>query len=140
MANISAAQTPAPAAAAVPTPRTPDGHPDLTGNWSFNFLSVIAKADVSPDGKQRAVLFSAKDGDPQNIGNGVPAQRRAANKNKPPHKPELWKKVEELDDDSNKTDPTAFSCLPPGVPRIGAPTQIVQTPGWVTLFTMAAGA
>ena len=119
-----------------PTPRTADGHPDLTGNWSFNFLNTggFVKADISADGKERGILFSAKDGDVRNIGNGIPAERRAANKNKPPYKPDLWKKVEDLDDNSNKTDPTAFSCLPPGVPRIGAPTQILQSPGWVVLF------
>ncbi len=118
----------------VATPRTADGHPDLTGDWSVNFLSVIAKGEVSPDGKERAVLFAAPNGDVKNIGNGDPAARRAANKNKPPYKPELVKKWEALDDDSNHTDPTAFSCLPPGVPRIGAPSQILQTPGWVVFF------
>jgi hypothetical protein len=123
--------------AAAPTPRTPDGHPDLTGNWSFNFLSIIAKADISADGKDRAVLFAAKDGDVRNIGNGDPASRRAAAKNKPPYKPELVKKWEELDDNSNKTDPTGFSCLPPGVPRIGAPSQILESPNWVVFFYSA---
>jgi hypothetical protein len=117
-----------------PTPRTPDGHPDLTGDWGFRMPAGLAKGFVSEDGKERAVLFGVPQGDIRNIGTTIPAQRRLHDKNRPPYKPELEKKVEDLDDHSNQTDPTGFSCLPPGIPRIGTPSQIMESPGWVVFF------
>jgi hypothetical protein len=149
-ATSAANQTASPA----PTPRTADGHPDLTGSWAggFGFPGLGApppgapaaggrgaggfgfKVEISPDGKQRALLGSAPDGDITKAFIRLPADRRKNDTNRPEYKPEFVAKVIELDDNSNKTDPTTFNCLPPGVPRIGAPSQILQTPGWVVLF------
>ena len=47
--------------------------------------------------------------------------------NPPPYKPELLAKVKELASDKIHNDPE-FHCKPAGVPRAGAPRQIVQTP------------
>ena len=60
-------------------------------------------------------------------------ERRAAAPNKPPYKPELLGKVKELSDKQSKLDP-AFYCRPEGVPRMGPPNQIVQTPGQVVFL------
>jgi hypothetical protein len=49
-----------------------------------------------------------------------------ASVNKPSYKPEYLAKVAELNATQLKTDP-AWSCFPPGVPRIGPPQQIVQS-------------
>ena len=58
---------------------------------------------------------------------------RAAASNKPEYKPELLAKVKELSDKQGVLDP-AFYCKPQGVPRMGPPTQIVQTPGQVVFL------
>ena len=49
----------------------------------------------------------------------------------PQYKPEFQAKVEMMGKDPNHYDPTIYSCLPPGVPRMGAPTMITETPGVV---------
>jgi hypothetical protein len=59
--------------------------------------------------------------------------RKAAAANKPPYKPELAAKLKEASDLQSKLDP-AFYCKPEGVPRMGAPSQIVQTPGQVVFL------
>jgi hypothetical protein len=58
---------------------------------------------------------------------------RAAAPNKPEYRPELLAKVKELSDKQGVLDP-AFYCKPQGVPRMGPPTQIVQTPGQVVFL------
>jgi hypothetical protein len=58
---------------------------------------------------------------------------RAAAPNKPEYKPELLAKVKDLSDKQGVLDP-AFYCKPQGVPRMGAPTQIVQTQGQVVFL------
>jgi hypothetical protein len=58
---------------------------------------------------------------------------RAAAPNKPEYKPELLEKVKYLSDRQDILDP-AFYCKPQGVPRMGPPTQIVQTPGQVVFL------
>src|SRR5947209_19320343 len=55
---------------------------------------------------------------------------RAAAPNKPEYKPALLEKVKYLSDRQDILDP-AFYCKPQGVPRMGPPSQIVQTPGQV---------
>ena len=45
----------------------------------------------------------------------------------PMYKPEFWEKVQQLDREGTPEDP-AFHCKPAGVPRMGPPNKIVQTP------------
>ena len=52
---------------------------------------------------------------------------RRADPNKPLYKPEFWEKVQKLDQNGNAEDPS-FGCMPGGVPRMGPPAKIVQTP------------
>jgi hypothetical protein len=47
--------------------------------------------------------------------------------NLPKYKPEFWDQVQDLDLNGNKQDPW-LECQPAGVPRLGHPTQIIQTP------------
>jgi hypothetical protein len=49
----------------------------------------------------------------------------------PQYKPEFKDKVVMMGKDPNHYDPTIYSCLPPGVPRIGAPNMITETDGVV---------
>jgi hypothetical protein len=63
----------------------------------------------------------------------ISVERRAASSNKPVYKPEFLAKVKELSDLQAKLDP-AFYCKLPGVPRMGAPAQIVQHRDLVVLL------
>jgi hypothetical protein len=129
--------------AAVSTPRTPDGKPDLSGMWNGSVTGALA-----------GVGFTQRTDDSGNIVRLVPSRRcgpnqegckentnqnndgeftNRTNANRPLYKPEYWEKVQELDYNLNFTDP-AFRCLPPGVPRIGPPTKIVQTASEVIFF------
>jgi hypothetical protein len=117
------------AASAAPTPHTPDGHPDLNGMWvspggGGNF------AVVSADGKERKVLFSPLDDGGNKARDPVPPM----GPNQPSYKAEYQTAVQTNWFDTNHHDPTAFVCKNPGVPRIGAPDDIVQTPGQVVLL------
>jgi hypothetical protein len=122
--------------AAVPTPRTADGHPDLNGVWGSG---AAATANSVQKGNALVVLFPLNGADPfegQNLFKELDRQavvRKAAAPNKPPYKPELAAKVQELSDKQTRLDP-AFYCKPEGVPRVGAPNQIVQTPGQVVFL------
>ena len=53
--------------------------------------------------------------------------------NPPPYKPALLAKVKKLASDKVRYDPT-FYCKPAGVPRAGAPRQIIQTPKLTVLL------
>jgi hypothetical protein len=105
-----------------PTPRRPDGHPDLTGNWQssgffnwrygFRRCGPTQAADCSPTINQTMDYeFEA----PSRFG-----------PNRPLYKPEHWDKVQNLDMWTNKDDPV-MTCQPLGIPRHGAPARITQT-------------
>lgn len=114
-----------------PVPRTADGHPDLNGVWG-------TRRQIAPNSVQKGntliVLFPLEDADPfegQDLFGQLDRRgsaRKAAAPNKPPYKPELAAKLKETSDLQSRLDP-AFYCKPQGVPRMGAPGQIVQTPG-----------
>jgi hypothetical protein len=54
----------------------------------------------------------------------------------PSYKPEFLAKVQDLNVHENEVDP-AFHCHPAGVPRMGPPRQIVQTPGLMVFLYMS---
>ncbi len=114
--NYSAEAAKNPGAATRPTPRVADGHPDLNGVWHHFFgIGTIQKVGenfvvggaFSP---QSAALYATPLGDP-----------------KPEYKPELVAKVKLLNESQTKEDAT-LHCVPPGVPRLGPPHEIVYTP------------
>jgi len=113
--------------------READGRPDLTGVWGGAAETVKA---LSP-GESTRILFPVRTGpDDKRIFDEMDRaakERQAAEPNKPPYKPELMEKVQLLSDKRQFNDP-AFYCKPLGVPRIGPPSQIVQTPGLVVLL------
>ena len=135
-ASTAAAQQRAPAAAPAnaddparkPTPKLPDGHPDLNGYWA---AGRGPDTPVNSEFGQRSPFI--KRGDWRN------AKEAYADPNQPPYKPELNAKVEELAKNESKMD-TAFFCKPGGVPRIGPPHAIVQAPGMPIVFLYQLGA
>lgn len=149
------AQTPAAtagdAAASVQTPRMPDGRPNLSGMWSGGAVDVDPERPPQPQnfvvvgGKLEASgnvteLYRARGCHP-----GMRSCHAAVNQstdstftgrldpNRPLYKPQYWDRVQYLDRHTNSEDPT-FSCDPRGVPRIGTPQKIVQTPTEIILF------
>src|SRR5262245_41268324 len=109
-------------------PKLPDGHPDLNGYWA---ISRGPDTPVNSEFGQRNPFI--KRGDWRN------AKEAYADPNQPPYKPELKAKVDELARNESKMD-TAFFCKPGGVPRIGPPHAIVQTPGMPIIFLYQLGA
>lgn len=104
-------------AAEKPTPRMPDGHPDLNGYWNHD-LEPSADTHVG----NVTYLFGENGGNPKAAGRG---SGRPPNPNQPSYKPELVAKVKDLAEHQTKYDP-AYFCKPLGVPRVGAPAQIIQ--------------
>ena len=107
--------------------------PDFNGIWGVAPLPPPIKA-----GESVRWLLPLKGVNPEgtDVFKGLDRWQvdgRAAAPNKPQYKPELLAKVKELSDKQGVLDP-AFYCKPQGVPRMGAPTQIVQTPGQIVFL------
>jgi hypothetical protein len=136
------------AAAANPQmPRTPDGHPDLSGRWGGGAGGAIGTGTVQgldkngnrvtyanlEEAKANATKIFARNYVARH-GNPTWAERDQGmddryrdNLNPPLYKPEFWDRVQYLDMHGNYLD-TAFLCAPVGLPRIGPPVRIIQTP------------
>jgi hypothetical protein len=122
----TAAQAAIKAAAEKPTPRLPDGHPDLNGSWGAPEFDTSAHQDVN--GNFYIDVPPANGGTVPKVNATLDEQlQHVTDPNPPPYKPELLAKVKQLASDKIHNDPE-FHCKPAGVPRAGAPRQIVQTP------------
>jgi len=98
-----------------------DSHPDLSGVWN----GAVA-ARVLASGDKQGLILAARDGTLINFERDNALIRRM-DPNKPVYKPEYWEKVQKLDQDGNNQDPS-YGCMPQGLPRMGPPMKIVQTP------------
>jgi hypothetical protein len=120
------------AASAKPTPRAANGRPDLNGSWGAPELPLNAHQDSQ--GNFYINAPASKGGTAPKLDASLSEQlRHVVDPNPPPYKPELLAKVKELASDKVRYDPT-FYCKPAGVPRVGAPRQIVQTPKLTVLL------
>lgn len=130
--TVSAGSVPDNSAMHSATPRTADGKPDLSGLWvpANNASPLIIRKDE--EGRTTKLLFPAPDAD-EAKGDALNRARRAAAPNQPPYKPELLEKVKYLDEHANEFD-GVIHCQPAGVPRMGPPQQIVETPGQVVFL------
>lgn len=114
--NYAAEAAKNPGAATRPTPKMADGHPDLNGVWHHFFgIGTIEKVGES------FVIGGAFN--PKN----APLYTAPLNDANPEYKPAFAAKVKSLNDNQVHEDP-ALHCMPPGVPRLGPPHQIVHTP------------
>ena len=107
--------------------------PDFNGVWGAAQLPPAAKP-----GQSVRWLLPLKGVDPEGTDvfkglDRIQVNNRAAATNKPEYKPEFLAKVKEFSDKQGVLDP-AFYCKPQGVPRMGPPSQIVQTPGQVVFL------
>jgi hypothetical protein len=134
-AAIHAAPNPMPApvtpvtlTASGDTPRLPNGHPDLTGNWNsagMNWRYGNRRCDpTQQEGCSRALN--------QTMDFEFEAPSRFG-PNRPLYKPEYWDKIQELDMWTNKDDPV-MTCQPLGNPRQGPPRRIVQSDKDIIFF------
>ena len=113
-----------PAAASNETPRTADGKPDLGGRWGGGGGGG-RRPKVDDDGVLR-IGGNYRKGNPTNGERDSGLEQRVG-PNFPLYKPEHWERVDNLDNHGNVED-SAFHCMPAGVPRIGPPMKIMQTP------------
>ena len=94
------------------TPKLADGHPDLNGQWYHRIGPPVPQ--IKPGESYDAAIAK-------------PIGIAQFNPGKPVYKPEFVAKVKDLDERQVEMDP-AWYCNPPGVPRVGPPQKIVQTP------------
>lgn len=124
-------------AAAQPTPRTADGKPDLSGYWVppvdlIGLFTAGAKANLNPDGSSKATLFGSENDEHKGNIAAVNGRRNDPSL-RPVYKPEYQAKAANNFEKAAYLDPS-YHCAPQGVPRMGVPTEIVQTPKAVYLL------
>ena len=113
-----------------PTPRLPNGKPDLTGSWTGGNKFFIWRY-----GNRRCAPTQLEGCSPQ-WNQTVDFEFEAASRfgpNRPIYKPEHWDEVVYLDMWTNREDPI-MTCQPMGIPRQGPPGRIFHTENDVTLL------
>jgi hypothetical protein len=143
-------------AAAPATPRTADGNPDLSGLWTGGPLVILPGYGTNPGtlppveksngvGSLDPTIFAAREAEgrtgPESL---ITLERdntilRRMSANRPIYKPQYWETVQKLDQDGNNADPGG-NCMPAGVPRVGPPAQIFQTPKQMAFLYLVGGA
>jgi hypothetical protein len=116
-------------------PRASDGHPDLSGGWTYAIDVAPVALKKVVDGKVTTTLVeqSARHKVFENVPGSLPWT------NAPSYKPEFREKVKDLAAHESKVD-GVFYCGRPGVPRIGSPRRIIQLPGeFVFLYEEISG-
>src|SRR6266700_1648704 len=63
---------------------------------------------------------------------------RRMGSNRPIYKPQYWQRVKDFDANSNEEDPSN-NCMPAGVPRMGVPSYIAQTPTYLIFIYPGQG-
>lgn len=129
--------------ASAPTPRATDGRPDLTGFWGGG---GGGNTNVKIDAQGNLRQLSPTRGCHPGMAICAAAVNQANDEaftsrmdsNRPIYRPELWEKIQDLDQHANTEDPI-FKCQPYGVPRMGPPTKIVQKGDEVILLYAQGG-
>jgi len=117
--------------AAKATPKLADGRVDFNGTWDhlggIEFVRPQTRADgsVCLIGCPPAAGAARGGGQGARAGGPPPAPFPPVQTDFPKYKPEFLAKVKDLTEHQVKYD-TVLQCQPPGVPRIGPPSKIVQ--------------
>ena len=114
-----------------PTPQL-DGHPDLSGNWSFTDWI----GNYMTGGGRRCSPWQSSDctrSTNQTEDFELYSPSRFGNTGRPIYQPRYWDKVQQLDMWTNKYDPV-MTCQPLGVPREGPPRRIYQSDKDITFI------
>ena len=114
-----------------PSPQL-DGHPDLSGNWSFTDWI----GNYMTGGGRRCSPWQGPDCSRQTNQTEdfeLYSPSRFGNIGRALYKPEYWDKVQQLDEWTNKYDPV-MTCQPLGIPREGPPRRIYQTDKDITFI------
>jgi hypothetical protein len=131
---------PPPADPNAPTPRLPNGKPDLTGSWggAVNLTGAGAPGVTVGDMFRRCTPFQSKNcmewtnqSEDWPFMSGMRLDMR-----QPMYKPEFWDQIIEKDQWTNREDPV-MTCLPLGVPRQGPPARIFATDTDITFIYRA---
>ncbi len=109
--------------------RSADGHPDLSGVWAFTIDLPRTALKTEVNGKATVKEYERGTVVPRD----TPFRGALPSKPKPTYKPELQSKVAYLSEHESKEDPV-FYCGRPGIPRIGPPRKIVQSPKEMIFF------
>jgi hypothetical protein len=128
LAVLSAvAQTgqPSATAAAAPAPRTPDGHPDLSGVWWPGSDLRVPPLNAAPPAPRPA----------NSAPPGPPARRQSFASLYQPWAMEKAKTLGDKDDPALRCVPVAFGTVNVSLYGLGFVGQIVQTPTLVVLLT-----
>jgi hypothetical protein len=113
-----------------PTPRLPNGKPDLTGSWTGGNKFFIWRYG------NRRCAPTQLDGCSPAWNQTLDFEFEAASRfgpNRPLYKPEHWDRVVYLDMWTNREDPI-MTCQPMGIPRQGPPGRIFHTENDITLL------
>src|SRR5476649_2082385 len=105
-------------------------HPDLNGTWD-NGRSEFGFATPVVDPKGSICVWACGPGWLPPDGGGRDSVALGADR--PTYKAEFLAKVKDLNDRQVQEDST-LRCMSPGVPRIGPPDKIVQTPSQVVFL------
>jgi hypothetical protein len=134
-AQTPSAQPAAQKASAVAIKRMANGKPDLSGPWTFR---IAAPPKVDP----RGVCAGPRCGggaEAAGLDPGAPAPAAAAaapagpRVQFPNYKPEFKEKIAKFNKEQVTYDP-ALRCGNPGIPRVGTPDKIIQTPDQVVFL------
>lgn len=123
--NVSPATAAKPNSSATPGTirRTADGHPDLSGTWTYGIALPAVNLLRIVNGQTTRTQFdqSSRNKVRDDIPGALPWDKA------PSYKPEYQEKVKSLAANESKVDPV-FYCAKPGTPRIGSPRKIIQLP------------
>ena len=109
----------------VEAPRTAEGYPDLNGTWD-NGSGIDFVRPQNLDGSICVTGCPQPESAPPPDTFRLPPER-------PTYRPEFMEKVRDLEARQVEEDPV-LRCRNPGLPRIGPPDKIVQTPGQVVFL------